>query len=280
MSAPAQRAAPSARTSAYTTGTAYTSLMSIRLEPIGRMPLLGPEHLCALAFTVIAGFALVWGARRIAGTDREDRILRISGWIVLAVALMGFARDFLPWNWNIDQSLPFHYSDALRIITAVALIRRSGWAIAISYYWGLTLNIQSVLTPDLNYFSVPVVEYVLFWYLHISVLLTPVVLVWGLGYRPTWRGYGITCAATIAWACLAVTVNGMTGANYSYLSRAPQGPSILDLLGPWPAYVFWEALLAAVLWALMTLPWTSGPRASAPLADPRHGAVRRFVTRR
>ena len=37
----------------------------------------------------------------------------------------------LPGNWNINQSLPFHYSDTLRLITAIALITRAGWTIAI-----------------------------------------------------------------------------------------------------------------------------------------------------
>ncbi|WP_084500330.1 TIGR02206 family membrane protein [Brevibacterium album] len=248
--------------------------MSTRLEPIGRMSLYGPEHLCALALAVVVGIVFVWGARRIAGTVHEDRALRISGWTVLAITLGWMCWDLLPGNWNIDQSLPFHYSDVLRIITAIALIRRAGWAIAISYFWGLTLNIQSVLTPDLNYFTVPVLEYLLFWYLHIVVLLAPIVLTWGFGYRPTWRGYGIAYSATIAWACVAVTVNGITGANYAYLSRPPQGPSLLDLLGDWPVYVFWEALAAAVLWALMTLPWTLWGHRGASITD-SSGAVRR-----
>lgn len=32
---------------------------------------------------------------------------------------------------------------------------------------------------------------------------------------------------------MAIVANVMTGANYEYLCRAPDDPSILDALGPW-----------------------------------------------
>ena len=144
-----------------------------------------------------------------------------------------------------------------------------------SYFWGLTLNLQAVLTPDLNYFQVPALEFAMYWLLHLAALLAPVVLVWGLGYRPTWSGYGTAFALTVGWAGVALVANAVTGANYGYLSRGPVGPSILDALGPWPVYILWEAVLIAVVWALMTWPWTLGRHtASAPIAD-RLALVRR-----
>lgn len=250
--------------------------MPTRLDPISRMPLYGPEHIAVLVVAVAAGIVLVSGARRISGTRHEGPALRMGGWTLLAVTLCWMVWSLLPGHWNIDQSLPFHYTDALRIIASIALITRSGWSIAITYYWGLTLNLQSVITPDLNYFQLPVIEFAAFWFLHIAVLLTPIVLTWGFGYRPTWRGFGVAYGATVAWACLAVTVNGITNANYAYLSRAPQGPSVLDLMGDWPAYVLWEALLVAVIWALITAPWNTRGRRTLPSPD-RHRTVRRWV---
>lgn len=86
----------------------------------------------------------------------------------------------LSCNWNIDQSLPFHHSETLRLITAVALITRAGWAIAICYFWGLTLNLQSIITPDLNYFDYPVLELMVYWFLHIVAFVVPILFVWGL----------------------------------------------------------------------------------------------------
>lgn len=193
---------------------------------------------------------------------------------MLVVTVAWTVWGMLLGHWNIDQSLPFHYSDGLRSIAAVALITRAGWAIAICYYWGLTLNAQSIITPDLNYFDYPFLEFLVYWFLHMVAFVVPILLVWGLGYRPTWRDYGVTYLATVVWAGIAFTANAITGANYGYLSREPAGPSILDILGPWPAYLFWEAVIIAVVWALMTWPWETRKGRRVPIAD-RWGTVRR-----
>lgn len=76
------------------------------------------------------------------------------------------------------------------------------------------------------------------------------------------------------WAGSALIANAVTGAIYGYLSRGPDGPSILDLLGPWPIYIFWEAVIIAVAWALMTLTWETKTARSAPVVD-RWATVRR-----
>lgn len=235
-------------------------VMDVVLEPVGRMQPYGLAHLLVLFFTLVVGVLAVWAVRRERAVDPQtpvtERALKTLGWLTLAVTVAWTVWGFLPMNFNLNESLPFHFSDAARIITVGALLTRAGWAIAISYYWGLTLNLQSIITPDLNFFLYPELEFIQYWFLHIVVLLAPVVQVWGQGYRPTWRGYGLGYAATVSWAAVAFTVNVVTGANYAYLSHGPAGPSILDYLGPWPIYILWEAVLIAVGWALMTWPWT------------------------
>lgn len=237
-------------------------------EPIGRMALFGPEHLTALAGIVVGAVVLVVMARRKRGTRTELRITRATGWVLLVVAVGWTVWGMLPSHWDVGQSLPFHFSDVLRIVTAIALITRAGWAIAITYYWGLTLNLQSVVTPDLNYMQNPELEFTVYWILHALAQWAPIVLVWGLGYRPTWRGFGVAYVSALAWAVLAAAVNCATGANYGYLAQAPAGFSVLDLLGGWPWYIGVEIAVVAVVWMLMTLPWSEPERLTrAPVVD-------------
>ncbi|MDN6329986.1 MAG: TIGR02206 family membrane protein [Brachybacterium sp.] len=235
--------------------------------PLGHVPAYGTAHLSMLALLVVAAVLLVRWARR-AERAQVERALRIAGWVLLANSVFWTAWGFMPWAWNLEESLPLHYSDALRFIVPIALITRAPWAIVVSWYWGLTLNMQSVLTPDVNYFVWVPLEFVEYWIAHLSGVLGPVVLVWGLRFRPTWRGYGLAYAATVMWAMIAFTGNALTGANYGYLNRAPDGASILDLLGPWPQYLLVEAVLIAVVWALMTLPWRLLDR---PVGAPARG---------
>lgn len=247
--------------------------------PLGRMAPYGAEHLSMLVLIAVATIAAVLWARR-ADRDRASRLLRTAGWAVLVNAVLWTAWGFMPWAWNIHESLPLHFTDAIRFLVPLAMITQRPGPAVVLWFWGLTLNMQSALTPDLNYFvSVPL-EFGEYWFCHGIAVVVPAVLAWGLDIRPTWRRYGIALTATLGWAALAFTVNLLIGTNYAYLNRAPVGPSVLDLLGPWPWYLLGELVLIASAWALMTWPWTrsrssrggSTASVSAPGAHPGRDA--------
>lgn len=219
------------------------------------MPIFSTAHLLMLALTVVLTVMVVPAGRWLRRSGLEDRVLPGLGWVLLAVTVAWTGFWLLPARFDVNESLPLHLSDVLRVVTAVALITRARWAIALTYYWGLTLNLQSILTPDLNFFQLPVLEFILYWFLHLVTWLVPVGLTWGLGYRPTWRGFFLTYLLTFLWAGSALLVNLVTGANYGYLSRAPAGGSALDFFGPWPWYLGTVAVILAVGWALITWPW-------------------------
>ncbi|RJN31463.1 YwaF family protein [Nesterenkonia natronophila] len=216
----------------------------------------GGVHLGLLGLTVVLSVLTLWGVRRIRGTATEAYAISIAGWALLGVSLWRMVWFLLPQNWNIENSLPLHFSDALRFIAAIALITRSRWAIAISYFWGLTLNPQALLTPHPNMLIGPSLSFFFYWGLHIAVLLVPLALIWGVGYRPGWWDFRVAYGAALVWAAFAMAANAILGTNYAFLNRHPEGASLLDFLGPWPVYVLWLAVIAACLWALMTWPWT------------------------
>lgn len=220
------------------------------------MPLFGTAHLLALAATVMVSVVLVLLVRRHRSMPAIDRWLRITGWMLLAIALAWMLWDLLPTRFDLAHSLPVSLSDLARLLIPVALITRAGWAVAVVYYWGLSLNLMALLTPDLNYNFFPPLEYGMFWLAHIAAFAVPVVLVWGLRYRPTWRGFGFAYLFTVAWAVVTMGLNVLTEANYGYLNRPPEGGSLLDLMGPWPVYLLVAAAVLAVGWALITWPWT------------------------
>lgn len=224
----------------------------------------GGVHLSLLGLTVVGSIAAVWYVRRIRGTKAESTVLRTAGWVLLALAIFQTVWLLLPENWSIGRSLPLHYSDALQFITPIALIWQFRWAMAVSYYWGLTLNPQAIVTPHPSMLAGPSVDFVLYWVLHIAILVAPLVLVWGVGFRPQWKDFGTTYALAIGWAAMAMGFNTVLGTNYAFLIRPPDGDSLVDWMGPWPIYVVVMVVLAAIIWALMTLPWTATQHKKTP----------------
>jgi hypothetical integral membrane protein (TIGR02206 family) len=97
-----------------------------------------------------------------------------------------------------------------------------------------------------------------------------VYLTFGLGLGPGWREYRVALAVTLAWAVLAYTFDELFDVNYGYLVRQPSSASLLDLLGPWPVYVFASLGVLLVGWALITWPWVVVRRRAE---DVREGAL-------
>ena len=101
--------------------------------------------------------------------------------------------------------------------------------------------------------------------MHYLIVWAAIYLTWGLGLVPGWRDYATTVATTAAWAVSVFVFNLAAGTNYGFLNRKPEA-SILDYLGPWPAYVVVEIALVAGVWALMTWPWVGRRRTQEGLA--------------
>jgi hypothetical integral membrane protein (TIGR02206 family) len=214
----------------------------------------GASHLAAIALLLLGVAALVWLGRAYRGTPAASRLGK-----VLAVALLAFTVPpqllyFTPDYWSLERTLPLQLSDLAWMVAALALWTRHRWAVAPTYYWGLTLTTQAVFTPDLSA-DFPSPLFFAFWGAHLLVVWAAVYLTWGLRLSPDWRSYRTTLAITVVWGISAILLNLIAGTNFGYLNEKPPFDSILDLFGPWPWYVLVEVTVAAVVWALMTWPW-------------------------
>jgi len=179
--------------------------------------------------------------------------------LVIPVVTVPFQVIDLATNFDIDVTLPLHLCDLAWVAASVALWTHHRYAVALTYFWGLVLTTQGILTPSLGE-DFPEVRFFAYWALHLLIVWTAVYLVWGLGLAPAWRDYGVALGATLLWAVTVYTFNEVADTNYGYLQRKPSNGSILDLLGPWPWYVVAEIAIVAVVWALMTWPWVRASR--------------------
>ena len=223
----------------------------------------GASHLVMLAVFVggLVAAVLVGRRDRRTGSVVVGRVLAL---VLPAVTVPLQVYDVVT-RFEIGVSLPLHLCDLAWPAAAYALWTRRPWAVALTYYWGLLLTTQGIVTPSLGE-AFPEVRFFAFWALHLLIVWSAVYLVWGLGLAPRWREYRFTMAVTLAWAALAYAFNLMADTNYGYLVRKPTSGSVLDLLGPWPVYVVAEIVIVAMIWALMTWPWTrrAPPRGPSP----------------
>lgn len=223
------------------------------------------SHWLILLLVAAGAMLLAWLGRTLRGTPAEKKLTRGFALVLLAHAGTMLIANLLPVRWNIGSSLPLHISDLTWMTAVYALWTRSPWAFALSYYWGLTLNLQAMITPAVQP-GFPDFFFIDFWIQHALVVWAAVYLTWGLGLRPDWGSFRTAVAVTVGWAAVVLCFNILAGTNYGFLNAKPVNLSALDLMGPWPWYLAVELAVVLALWALITWPWTRSrtPPESAP----------------
>jgi hypothetical integral membrane protein (TIGR02206 family) len=217
--------------------------------------LLSTEHLLAVIAIIVVTAVLVAAAR-----------LRPGSWIritCIALALILVGAEVGWWTYlatthaagaDLASALPLQLCDAAIFIAAAALIARKQLLVEVTYFWGLAGTIQAVITPDLpqHFPSFPFFQY---YMAHGGVVAAALFLVVGLGQWPRRDAVLRVTGITILYALLVGAIDAATGANYMYLRSNPACASLLDLLGPWPFYIAWAALLGVVLLLILDVPF-------------------------
>ena len=217
----------------------------------------GPSHLVVLAVFAIGAVLLVWIGRR--QTEAQARLLgRVLAALIVAAFVVALVYKLI--HPHIDTSVPLQLCDVAELTAAYALWSQRHWAFVLTYYWGLVLSSQALITPDVGTPEegapdFPHHLFLTFFTLHVLVVWAAIYLTWGQRNRPTWRDYRFAIIVTLVWAAFTFTFNAITGSNYGYLNRKPPTASLLDVLGPWPLYLLAEIAIVLIVWALMTWPW-------------------------
>lgn len=217
----------------------------------------GLSHLVVLTLFALGAMLLVIVGRR--QTEAQARLLsRVLAVLLIAAFLVALVYKLI--QPTIDTSVPLQLCDLAELAAAYALWSRRHWAFVLTYYWGLVLSSQALITPDIGTPregapDFPHHLFVTFFTLHVLVVWAAIYLTWGRGLRPRWRDYRFAVIATLAWVAVTLAFNAITGANYGYLNRKPPTASVLDVLGPWPLYLAVEVAIVLIVWALMTWPW-------------------------
>ena len=225
--------------------------------------MLSAEHVGAVAVIVATTATLVAAARLWPGpwTPVAARALAVFlvgaevGWWIYLVASHANRAE-------LAYALPFQLCDAAIFVSAFALWFRRQLLVEVTYFWGLAGTIQAVITPDLPQ-HFPSFLFIQYYVAHGGVVAAALLLVAGLGLWPR-RGAVIRVAGlTIAYAAFVGLLDAVTGANYMYLRAKPASSTLLDVLGLWPWYIGWAALIGVALFLILDAPFAISRKGSA-----------------
>lgn len=222
----------------------------------------GPSYWGAIAVFVVGAVLLVWAGRR-QSEQQARRLGRILGTVTALIYAAMLIYSLVPPS--IERSVPLRLTDLATVAAACALLTQRHWAYALTYYWGLVLSAQALISPVLIGPDFPHYTFLAFWAIHHLVVWAAIYLTWGRGMRPDWRSFRIVVVVTVVWLAVTFVFNLVAGTNYGFLNGKPTTASLLDVLGPWPVYIAVAAALVLTVWVLMTWPWVrSKGRSPAP----------------
>ena len=228
-------------------------------------------HMVIIALLAIATALACAAGVRWRGTAKLRRTERVAGWVMLAVYVTATIYWLLPANFRLDVSLPLHMCDMTGLIAPLVLLTGRQTFRTLLYFWGIGLSIHGVLTPVLEH-GVWHVTFPLYWLVHLSIVGTAVYDLIAHRYRPTFRDLLIAIGWCAVWLTTVLVVDVTYGLNYGYVGNvAPDGPTVIDSLGPWPLRVYKMIVGVLVLFTGMWLPWA--------IAGRRHRERERLSTR-
>jgi len=130
----------------------------------------GPSHLVVLAVFAIGAVLLVWIGRR-----QSESQARLLGRVLAVLMLTAFsvALVYKLIRPTLDGSVPLQLCDLAEITAAYALWSQRHWAFVLTYYWGLVLSSQALITPDVGAPDFPNHGFLTFFGLHLHAVAKP-----------------------------------------------------------------------------------------------------------
>jgi hypothetical integral membrane protein (TIGR02206 family) len=164
--------------------------------------------------------------------------------VLVAVELERTWRDGL----HFPDRMPFNLCNVSTWVAVLACATLAPLAVEWVYYVGLAASAMALVMPDMGH------PWPFRYFLnHGGTIVAASVLVFGrvgtIRSGAVWR----CCGLLLVYVALLGTFDRVYGTNYGYLCRKPEGVTLMNVMGPWPFYLFWVDLFAFGLLWLMEL---------------------------
>lgn len=227
--------------------------------------LFGVAHLAALAATVAAsvGLSMVLQRRPAEQVDRRVRA-GLAAFLVLMTTLHVLwvldNREVVVWEF-----LPLHLCDLSIFVGLYALWTRRRLAAELLYFWTCSGTFLAMILPAIDR-GFPSFRFFIYFGLHGGVVVTSVVLVYGMALYPDRRSPLRAFGLTLIYIALITVVNFTAGQNYLFLVHKPPEETLLDYMGPWPVYVFVALAIGLGLFYVLNWPFRKRESGRAKLS--------------
>ena len=218
---------------------------------------------------------LIYRYRRVLGSSKYDKAIRY----VLAFSMI-FSEMSYYWRLvgvpslgpNPVDHLPITVCGWAVVFGSYMVIGKSQWLFDITYFWLFCGSVFALLTPTVITYTGPTrFRYYQFWLEHTLGYIAVFYMIFVHKMRPTIRSAVRAYVSLMVLAVIAYFSNRLIGpgANYLFMARPEDTPSILDILPPNFALRLLVMVAAITLLFFLTyLPWYLRDRKQKKLPQP------------
>lgn len=198
---------------------------------------------------------------RLRGWRHEEAIRYILAFTMIIAEMSYFWRlvGVTSLNPNPVDHLPITVCGWAVIFCSYMVIGKSQTLFDISYFWLFSGSIFALITPTVITYTGPTrFRYYQFWAEHTLGYVAIFYMIFVHKMRPTWKSMVKSYVALLLLATIAYFANSMIGpgANYLFMAKPEDTPSVLDVLPPNFALRLAVMVFAVtLLFSLAYLPW-------------------------
>lgn len=209
-------------------------------------------HILMISIVLIAIFIIVVFRNKIRNKS-EKCFSKLFGVSLLSIWIVYTIYNFLPANFDIQESLPLHVCDALALTAIYILLKPNRKLSAFLFFCAIPLTGQAIATPTGEQ-NILLIRFWLFWLLHAGIILASVYDIAVRGYRPNFKSYLFALLCSLLYVGTIFPINTVFGFNYGFIGNSsPDVPTMVDVFGPWPLRVLWMFLAVSLVQFFMYL---------------------------
>jgi hypothetical integral membrane protein (TIGR02206 family) len=220
----------------------------------GPFVLFSTSHWVAIILIVLFNLSFLY-LRRNPGEKIRIRLRYGMAAVLIINESLWHIWNLVTGQWTLQTMLPLHLCSLFVFLSAYMLVRRSYPIYEFAYFLGIGGAMQAILTPDLGIYDFPHFRYFQVFVSHGLIVSAPIYLTLVEGWRPTWRSLGRVLVWSNVYMLFVGAVNWLVGGNYMFIAHKPETASLIDVLGPWPWYIFSLEAVGFVLFFLLYLPF-------------------------
>ena len=214
-----------------------------------------PEHLVALAITLVGAAAIVWAYCR-AGEKRRRTIRLAVGISALILELVFRQGIFIVLGIYTPSILPLHACAVATFCVFIDSVKPNSWTREYLYAVGTWGPLCALVFPD--WVNQPIFNLYTWqaFIIHALLLAYPFMLLVSKEFRPNARNLWKVVVIMAVFVTASIIVNNVYGTNFWFLAAGSPGSPLAPIQSfAGDFYIPLLAVLVAILWTLMYLPW-------------------------